>query len=69
MLADNITDHLIADLLGDFVRRPLRMTVEDDIDLTAYDDKWPFNVERKQAEAEQERLAKQREDQEVARQR
>lgn len=52
MLADNITDQLIADILGDFVRQPMRMAVGDEIDEAAYEDKWPFNLERKAAEAE-----------------
>lgn len=67
MLADNITDQLIADILGEFVKQPMRMAVEDVVDEAAFEDKWPFNLERKAAEAEVEAQRKAKEEQESAR--
>ena len=56
IVADHITDALMEQILTDFVHDKQKMEVEDKIDEGEYEDKWPYNLEAKMAQAEEERL-------------
>ena len=52
-LANRITEELLGQILGDFEHDPnVKLEIEDAYDEAEYEDKWPFNLEAKAAEAE-----------------
>lgn len=48
--ADAITDEIMSIVLNDLQTANLKLHVEDEVKEEDYEDKWPFNIEKKEAE-------------------